>query len=329
VETRILGTSGIEISRVVLGCGSFGGIGSAPAFFGQGSTREEAFSLLDAAWELGITTLDTADAYGGGRSEAFIGAWLASRAPAVRERVVVTTKTFNPMTAGADSGLAGARVRRQARSSLERLGLEHIPLYMVHDYDPSTPQEETLAALDELVRAGLVGAIGASNFPASRLAEALALSHAAGHAAYAWVQNEFSLLERRDREAMLGLCRAHGLGYTPFSPLAGGWLTGKYRRGEPPPPGSRMTKRPEGGARFRTDAVFDGLERFEAYARDRDATMAALALAWLLHVPEVTAVVIGPSRVEQLDPVREALALTLADGERDELESLFALEEEG
>ena len=326
METRALGSSGIEISRVVLGCGGFGGIGSSPAFFGQGATREEAFALLDAAWELGITTLDTADAYGGGRSESFIGAWLAARGPDVRDRMVVATKTFNPMAEGADSGLGAARIARQARSSLERLGCDRIPLYMVHDFDPRTPQEETLAALDGLVQTGVVGAVGASNFSAAQLDEALALSHARGLVAYEWVQNELSLLEQRDREELLALCRAHSVGYTPFSPLAGGWLTGKYRRGEAPPPGSRMTTRPEGGARFANDAVFDALEEFETYARRRGATMSGLALAWLLQLPDVTAVVVGPTRVEQLDPIREALALTLPDDEWDELEAIFTRE---
>ena len=200
MEERALGRSGVAVSRVILGCGNFGGIGSAPAFFGQGTTREEAFRLLDEAWELGVTTLDTADAYGGGRSESFIGAWLATKGAEVRDRIVVATKTFNPMTEGADRGLRATRIRRQLESSLRRLGLERVPLYLAHDFDPDVPQEETLQAFDDLVRDGLVGAVGASNFSADQLAEALELSALEGLTRYEWVQNAFSLLVQDDRE---------------------------------------------------------------------------------------------------------------------------------
>ena len=271
----MLGRSGISVSRVILGCGNFGGIGSAPAFFGQGTGRDEAFRLLDEAWELGVTTLDTADAYGGGRSEDFIGAWLATKGTGVRERVVVATKTFNPMAEGGDRGLGRARIRRQVESSLHRLGLERVPLYLAHDFDPDVPQEETLEMFDELVREGLVGAVGASNFTADQLAEALELSSLEGLTRYEWVQNAYSLLEQDDRETVFPLCHEHCLGYTPYSPLAGGWLTGKYRRGEPLPAGSRMTMRPEGSERFRTDASFDALEELERLAAGRGASLAA------------------------------------------------------
>ena len=245
------------MTRVVLGCGNFGGIGSKPSLFGQGTTREEALRLLDAAWELGITTLDTADAYGGGRSESFIGDWLRTKGGDVRDRVVIVTKTFNPMEEGADRGLSRTRIRRQVGTSLERLGVERLPLYMAHSFDPDTAQEETLAAFDELVREGVVGAVGASNFTAEQVAEALELSALEGLTRYEWVQNAFSLLEQGDRQTMFPLCHEHGLGYAPFGPLAGGWLTGKYRRAEEPPAGSRMTLRPEGGEGYRTDATFD------------------------------------------------------------------------
>jgi aryl-alcohol dehydrogenase-like predicted oxidoreductase len=324
VEQRALGSSGVAVTRIVLGCGNFGGIGSKPALFGQGTPQEEAFRLLDAAWELGVTTLDTADAYGGGRSESYIGEWLRTKSPDVRDRVVLVTKTFNPMAEGADHGLSRARIRRQVAASLERLGVERVPLYMAHDFDPDVPQEETLTAFDELVREGTLGAVGASNFGAEQLAEALEISALAGLTRYEWVQNAFSLLEQGDRATVFPLCHEHGLGYTPFSPLAGGWLTGKYRRGEPPPQGSRMTLRPEGGERYRTDATFAALEAFERTARERDVSMAGLALAWLLHVPEVTAVVVGPNTVEQLRPVREALDVRLEADEHRRIGALFA-----
>ena len=324
MEQRALGRSGVAVSRIILGCGNFGGIGSAPRFFGQGTSREDALRLLDEAWELGIRTLDTADAYGGGRSETIIGEWLASRGNEVREQVVIETKTFNPMSDGADRGLGRARIRRQVETSLERLGIERIPLYLAHDFDPDTPQEETLLAFDELVRAGTIGAAGASNFTAEQLAEALELSRLEGLTRYEWVQNAFSLLEQGDRETVFPLCHEHGIGYTPFSPLAGGWLTGKYRRGEELPPGSRMTMRPEGSEHYRTDATFDALEAFGREAAGHGVSTAALAIAWLLHVPELTAIVVGPNTVEQLAPVREALDVRLSEADRERIGALFA-----
>jgi aryl-alcohol dehydrogenase-like predicted oxidoreductase len=324
VEQRALGRSGVAVSRLILGCGNFGGVGSAPWLFGQGTSREDALRLLDAAWDLGITTLDTADAYGGGRSEEYIGAWLATKGADVRDRVVIATKTFNPMAEGADRGLSGDRIRRQVETSLRRLGVERIPLYLAHDFDPEVPQEETLTAFDELVRRGTVGAVGASNFGAEQLAEALELSALEGLTRYEWVPNAFSLLEQGDRETIFPLCHEHELGYTPFAPLAGGWLTGKYRRGEPPPAGSRMTVRPEGSEHYRSDATFDALEALDREAAARGVSMAALAIGWLLHVPEVTAVVVGPNTVEQLAPVVEALEVALDDGERARIGALFA-----
>jgi aryl-alcohol dehydrogenase-like predicted oxidoreductase len=323
VEQRELGRSGIAVSRIVLGCGNFGGVGSAPAFFGQGIPRDEAFRILDAAWELGITTLDTADAYGGGRSETWIGEWLATKDGAVRDAIVVQTKTFNPLREGDDRGLARARIVRQVDTSIERLGLERVPLYMAHAFDPDVPQEETVRAFDELVRAGKVGAVGASNFSAEQLAEGVEIAELEGLSRYEWIQNSFSLIERDDAETVFPVCREHGLGYEAFGPFAGGWLTGKYRRGESYPAGSRMTQRPEAYLEFASDRMFDALEALEREALGRGVSMPGLALAWLLGEPEVTAVVVGPTRAEHLEPVGEALALELSAADRDHLRGLF------
>ena len=318
MEQRALGPSGVDVSRIILGCGNFGGIGSSPAFFGAGETEGEAHALLDAAWEAGITAYDTADAYGGGRSETYLGNWLRARGPAVRERIVLTTKTFNPMSEGADSGLAPARIRRQLASSLERLGVDSVDLYLAHEMDPATPVAETIGAFDELVGAGAIRAYGGSNVDTGWLEEALQ------HGRPAWVQNSYSLLERGDESDVLPVTAREGLGYTPFSPLAGGWLTGKYRRGQDAPAGSRMTLRPEPYRHLLDDRVYDGLEAFEAIARERDTTPAALAIAWLLAHPQVTAVVIGPRRPEQLQPALDALELRLSPPEHEQLAALFA-----
>ena len=309
------------MSRIILGCGNFGGVGSSPAFFGKGETREDAFAMLDAAWEAGITTLDTADAYGGGRSEAWIGDWLRTKGPEVRDGIVLSTKTFNPMDEGEDHGLAPQRVKRQLESSLQRLGVDHVQMYLTHDWDPDVPIAETLGALDELVREGKVGAIGASNVDVTQLREAL---DAASGTSFAWVQNSYSLLDREAEREVLPLCAEVGLGFTPFSPLAGGWLTGKYVRGAEAPAGSRMTQRPEPYAHFLDDdAVWRGLDGLAAAAVERGTSQAALAIAWLLADARVTAVVVGPRRPDQLEPALTALAHPVSAAERDGLARLF------
>ncbi len=319
MEYRRLGRTGLEISRVVLGCGNFGGIGSAPELFGRGESEVEAFAIMDSAWELGITCFDTADAYGGGRSEASIGRWLAAKSPDVRDRIVLGTKVFNPMGAGLDRGLARKRILRQLDSSLGRLGVECVGMYLTHEPDPDVPLAETLGALEELVHAGKVLHAGASNVDGALLREALAVGPV-----YEWVQNSYSLLERETEEGVLPLCAEHGLGFTPFSPLAGGWLTGKYRRGEPPPEGSRMTVRPEPYEHLRRHATFAGLERLQAAAGKRGVDAATLALAWLFAQPLVDAVIVGPRRPHQLGAPVRALDLRLSRSEADDVAALFA-----
>jgi 1-deoxyxylulose-5-phosphate synthase len=301
---------GIPVTRIVLGCGNFGGIGSAPALFGQGDGPDDAFEMMDAAWEAGITTFDTADAYGGGRSESYIGDWIRSRRP---DGLVLETKTFAPMEEGADHGLAPARVKRQVEGSLRRLGVERVDLFLTHAWDPDVPISETAGALDDLVAEGKIGAYGCSNVDGGELTEAIDVG------AFRWVQNSYSLLDRDVERDVLPLCAEHGLGFTPFSPLAGGWLTGKYRRDEAPPAGSRMTLRPEPYASLRTDETYGRLERLAELGEP-----ATLALAWLLAEPRVTAVVVGPRRPEQLRPALDALAQPMSVAQRDELSALFS-----
>jgi aryl-alcohol dehydrogenase-like predicted oxidoreductase len=325
MEHGALGRTGIEVSRIALGCGNFCGIGSAPAFFGQGESEEEAFALMDAAWEMGITLFDTADAYGGGRSERAIGRWLARRGPEVRDRLVLSTKVFHSVEGDpADRGLAPDRIRRQIEGSLERLGVDHVDLYVIHEPDPETPVGDTLEALDGLVRAGKVRAVGTSNMDAVQLDEALRASEERGTVRFDWVQNSFSLLERDDEDGVLDFCARHGLGYTPFSPLAGGWLTGKYRRAEAYPEGSRMTLRPEPYCGFDDEKTYDGLDALETAAEERGVDMTTLSLAWVLSHPAVTAAILGPRRPAHLEPGLRALDVELTEAERDELGALFA-----
>jgi aryl-alcohol dehydrogenase-like predicted oxidoreductase len=311
-EGRPPGPPALTVSRIALGCGIFGGIGSAPEFFGAGLTEDRAFALMDAAWESGITHFDTADAYGGGRSEQAIGRWIASRG--VRPRL--TTKTYNPMRAGADHGLKPERIARQLRASLDRLGVGQVDLYLAHEFDPDVPLRESLGAFDEARAGGLIGAYGVSNFDAPQLAAALAAGTPRA------VQNSYSLLDRRDRPEVLPLCAARQVAYLAFSPLAGGWLTGKYRRGEPYPVGSRMTQRPEPYAGLVTGATFDVLDRLRAIAASRGTSLAGLALGWLLADERVSQVVIGPGRPEHLAPAGEALGRPLTGEELAAVESI-------
>ncbi|MGZ4353867.1 MAG: aldo/keto reductase [Gaiellaceae bacterium] len=317
---RLLGGSGIEISRIILGCGNFGGIGSAPEFFGQGESEDEAQAILDAAWSGGITTYDTADAYGGGRSETWLGRWLVRTG----HDAVVSTKVFHSVEGDPnDQGLAGDRIRRQIQGSLRRLGRERLDMYLVHEPDPQTPLEETLRALDGLVREGVVGAIGASNVDRAYLEEAHAICERDDLARFEWVQNSYSLLDRGDEAGVLPFCAEHGLGYTPFSPLAGGWLTGKYGRDRPHPEGSRMTMRPGPYEHLQNDAVYDGLDALAAEAERRGVHVSTLATAWVLSHPDVTGIVCGPRRPAHLWPSVSALDVQLGDEERDALASLF------
>ena len=320
MERRPLGRTGLTLTRLVLGCGNFGGVGSAPQFFGMGESEPEAFELMDAALGLGINLFDTADAYGGGRSETWIGRWRAAR----DAHVLLSTKVFHSVEGDpADRGLAGDRIRRQIAGSLGRLGVERVDMYLIHEPDPETPLEETLRALDEFVQAGKARVIGASNVDAVWIEEALAIAERDSLAPIGWVQNSYSLLDRAAEREVLPLCSERGLGFTPFGPLSGGWLTGKYQRGQAPPVGSRMTLRPGPYEHFDREEVYRGLDAFSAAAAKRGVDTATLAIAWVLSHTDVTAVIVGPRNPEQLERARAALGLELTQGEREELASLF------
>jgi aryl-alcohol dehydrogenase-like predicted oxidoreductase len=324
MEYRRLGRTGLKVSRLGLGCGNFGGVGSDPRFFGKGESETEAFALMDRAFDIGINFFDTADAYGGGRSETFIGRWLATKDISVRDQVLLSSKAFNPVGDGPnDGGLSRRHVRRQVESSLKRLGAERLDLFLIHEPDPETEIEETLGALDDLVHEGKIHYLGASNIEAWRLMKALSVSASKGLARFDWVQNNYSLLERGPERDVLPLCLEEELGFTPFSPLAGGWLTGKYREPKKHPDGSRMTLRPEPYAHLDRERTFEALDEFRERAKVRGVTPAALAIAWVLSHPATTAVITGPRRPEHLDPAEAALGIDLSPSERDELAAVF------
>ena len=324
MKYKNLGRTGLKISAVGLGCGNFGGIGSAPEFFGKGETEAEAFVVMDKAWDLGINFFDTADAYGGGRSETTIGKWLKQKGASVRDQLILSSKVFNPVGDGPnDWGLSRRHILRQIDASLSRLGADHLDLYLIHEPDPTTPLEETLSTLNDLIQQGKVHTIGAANMPAWLMAKALWLSDKHGWHRFEWVQNSYSLLDRQDEREMLPLCADQGLGYTPFSPLGGGLLTGKYKFEAEYPPGSRMTMRPEPYLRLWNEKTFAGLAGLKTEAAKRGVSMAGLALAWVMSNPGVTAPIVGPRRSEHFEPIREALALELGEDECAEIAALL------
>ena len=280
MQYRRLGSTGLRVSRLGLGCGNFGGIGSAPAFFGAGETEAQAVELMDRAYDAGINFFDTANAYGGGRSETWIGRWLHAKGAAVRQQLLLSSKVFNPVGPGPnDRGLSRRHILHQVDESLRRLQTDRLDMYLIHEPDPDTPLDETLRALDDVVRAGKVLYVGASNIEAWRLARALWISDVRRICRFEWVQNSYSLLDRDAEREMFPLCTDQQVGFTAFSPLAGGWLTGKYTAAGAYPEGSRMTLRPEPYRHLERDAVFRGLHTIAEEARERGVEMAALAVA--------------------------------------------------
>ncbi len=282
MEKRRIGS--LEVSVVGLGCNNFG----------KRLDERQTAAVVDAALEVGVNLLDTADIYGGTRSEAFLGNVLKGR----RERVVVATK-FGMRIDEARQGAHPDYVRRAVEDSLQRLQTDRIDLYQLHTPDPSVPIADTLGALDALVREGKVREIGCSNFDAQMLSEAARAASAAKGARFVSVQNEYSLFQREPEEAVLPACEALGLAFLPYFPLASGLLTGKYRLGAPPPQGARLT----GSDRFADLLAQEKLERVErliSFAEARGHSLLELAFCWLLSRQQVASVIAGATSAEQL-----------------------------
>ncbi len=300
MKYRRLGRSDLQVSVVALGCGSFGGLGAMPEFVGMGENEQQARALLDAAYEQGITLLDTADSYGGGRSEEWIGRWLRDRR-SVRDELVITTKVGTPVGPADEGGLSAAHLRARLETSLRRLGTDRIDLYLTHAPDPRTPLEETLTAFDELVRSGKIRYYGLANVDGAEIAKAVDATESRGLHKPVNVQVGHNLLEPA-AAGVVDTCTERGIGVTAFSALAGGWLTGMYRPGGPYPAGSRMTVIPE---RYRVAeqlAANGAIDALRAEADRRGIALPTLALAWLLADPAVSAALTAPSTPEELAP---------------------------
>lgn len=324
MEYHLLGRTGIRVSCIGLGCGGFGGIGSEVSLFGQGETEEQAFALMDRSQELEINYFDTANSYGGGRSEEMVGRWIASRA--ARDHIVLATKVFNPMADDPNSGgLSRRHIMRAVDDSLRRLQTDRIDLYMAHGVDPVAALEETMRAFDDLVRAGKVLYLGFCNIEAWRVVKALWVSDRLGTARLECVQNEYNLLRRSAETEMLPLLATENVSFTAYSPLAGGWLTGKYREGQSPPKGSRMELRPAPYVDFNNVETHRAIDRLRTLAADYGTPMGSLALAWAASNPAVTSILAAPRNLEQFETVASALLLSLDANDRQRIDEASAL----
>ena len=324
MKTKTLGRTGVAVSAVALGCGSFGGVGSPAHLIGRGLDRDASWATMDEAVALGITLFDTAHSYAGGASERFIGDWLGRQLPETRRQIHLSTKVGNVVTdAGVRVDLSPRTIISQLSLSLERLGAGRVEFCLAHDFDPETPIESTLEGFAEAIESGLVSHIGASNINAEQMAAVMQASVRLNLPRYEWIQNEYNLLSRRDEVDLFQLCALYDIGYTPFSPLAGGRLSGKYVRGEPPPADSRLAIRPDG--RAPSQEYYDALARLKQEANRRGCSPGALALAWVMSHPRVTSAVVGPARQpEHLRLAREALDIELDLSARTEIGTWFA-----
>ena len=285
--------------------------------FGAETDEAGSFAQMDAFVEAGGTLVDTADVYSGGESEAIIGRWLSQRPRDVTERVVLATKGRFPMGPDAnDVGLSRRHLRRALRASMRRLGVEHVDLYQVHAWDPLTPLEETVAAIGDEIRAGLVSYWGLSNYTGWQLAAACATADALSVPRPVTLQPQYNLLAREIEWEVVPAAEYHGLGLLPWSPLGGGWLTGKYRRDSAPEGATRLGENPARGVeayakRAARQRTWDVLDALAALAEENGTSMGATALAWLQTRPAMTSVILGARTLEQLLANLDAVAVTL------------------
>lgn len=314
MRTRPLGRSGLDVPVLCLGTMTFGWSADEPT----------SHAVMSAALDRGITFFDTADIYSrwssrshAGKSEEIIGRWFAAD-PSRRDRVTLATKVRGQMSDDPrDQGLSREHITRSVEGSLRRLKTDRVELYQSHWWDGDVAQEESLRAYEDLVRAGKVRAIGCSNFTAEQVSEGLLVSAAQGLHRYETLQPHYNLVHRAEFEASLaGLARREGLGVIPYSPLAGGFLTGKYRRGEGAPQGSRGADSGRIQGYMRDPKSYDTLDALAAIARERGTTVAAVALSWVIDAPSITSAIIGANSVEQLVDLLPAAELVLTADER-------------
>ncbi len=310
MQIRNLGGSGLRVSAVGLGCNNFG----------QRTDLETSRKVIYKAIDLGVTLFDTADIYAGmGGSETVLGEVLGDR----RKDIVLATKYSKPMaTDGTKQGASRRYIMSAVEASLKRLKTDYIDLYQQHDYDPLTPIDETLRALDDLVRQGKVRYIGNSNFPAWRIAEAQYVARAMNVTRFVSCQDEYSLLVRGIEKDLLPVAQEYHLGLLPYFPLASGLLTGKYNRGTAAPADTRFGKMPALRDRYVTPRNEEIVEKLQAFVQPRGKTMLELAFSWLASRPQVSSVIAGATRVEQIEHNVKAIDWTLSADELAEIDNI-------
>jgi aryl-alcohol dehydrogenase (NADP+) len=317
MEYTRLGATGMRVSRLCLGAMTYGD----PAWRPWILSEEQGRPFIKRALEHGINFFDTADMYSLGRSEEVLGRALKDFA--VRDRVIIGTKVYHPMSADPnDRGLSRKHVMASIDASLRRLGTDYVDLYQIHRWDAETPIEETLRALDDIVRAGKARYIGASSMMSWQFAKALHLADARGWTRFVSMQNHYNLVYREEEREMMPLCRSEGIAVIPWSPLARGFLAGNRKRGERAATSREQSDTFAHGLYY-SDADYDVADRVVEVAGARGVAPAQIALAWLLAQPGVTAPIIGASKLEQLDQAVAALDLTLSAEERQRLEEPY------
>ncbi|MHB8574524.1 MAG: aldo/keto reductase [Dehalococcoidia bacterium] len=314
MEYRSLGRTGVKVSSLCLGCMMFGGR----------TTPEDSDAIINRALDAGINFLDTANVYARGRSEAVTGATL--RRNGQRHQVVLATKVHGVMDPDDQNGRGNSlrHIIEQCEASLRRLETDYIDLYQIHRPQPDIPIDETLRALDDLVRSGKVRYLGTSTFAAWQIVESLWASKELGLNRFVCEQPPYNLLDRRVERELLPMAQTYGIGIIPWSPLGGGLLTGKYDRGQAPPEDSRFASAAGNPARQRrmNDRIFDVVDGMRPLAEEKGATLSQVALAWSIAQPGVTSPIIGPRTIEQLEDNLGALDVAVTDDDRKALDAL-------
>jgi len=311
-DYRNLGRTGVKVSPLCLGCMNFGGK----------TDEAQSAQIIDRALDAGINFLDTANVYHRGDSEEAVGKALEQNRR--RDHVILATKVHGPMAK--DEPNAGGNHRRhilrQCEASLRRLQTDWIDLYQIHRPQSDIPLDETLRALDDLIRSGKVRYIGSSTFAAWQLVESLWIARELGLNRFVTEQPPYHLLDRRIERELIPMAQTYGFALIPWSPLAGGFLTGKYRRGEQPPSDARLQRKNERTEALLSDAGFDVLEKAEQFASEKGCTVSQLALAWCMGQPGITSPIIGPRTLEQLDDNLGAMDVALSDEDRQHLDEV-------
>ena len=311
MDYRALGRTGVRVSPLCLGCMNFG----------DDADEAASFAIIDQALEAGVNFLDTADVYSRGGSETVVGRALARDDK--RDRVFLATKGFNKMDDHDPNAWGSHRFHlvKACEDSLRRLGTDHIDLYQMHRPQPSVPIDETLRALDDLIKSGKVRYIGSSTFAAWQLMESLWVSKELGLNRFVCEQPPYNLLDRRIERELLPFCRTYGLAVIPWAPIAGGLLSGKYRQGRPRPAGARYEK---GAIAHRdNDAALAAVEKYVLFCEGRGVAPAPMALAWCLAQPGVTSPIIGPRTAEQMADYLQALDIAVTEEDSQALDEIF------